>query len=75
MTTIRDMGAIPGKMNQWQKKTEKGSIAGPRIVKANSFITSNNGVPEMAPKLNFLESFVAGGQFAERVTTLGELRK
>ena len=30
VTTIRDMGAIPGKMNQWRRKVESGSIPGPR---------------------------------------------
>ena len=75
VTTIRDVAAFPKKINQWRKKIESGRSPGPRVIPTNSFNTSTNGVPEMAPKLNFLESFIAGGQFAERITTPAEAKR
>lgn len=67
VTTVRDMGAFPTKIQRWRKEINAGAAVGPRIVTANSFITSKKGVPEMAPRLNFAEAFIAGGQFVERV--------
>lgn len=69
VTTVRDMGAFPAKIQRWRKKINSGAVTGPRIVTANSFITSMTGVPEMAPTLNFLEAIMAGGQFVERLET------
>jgi imidazolonepropionase-like amidohydrolase len=69
VTTVRDMGAFPAKIQRWRKKIDNGAVIGPRIITANSFITCKTGVPEMAPTLNFLEAIMAGGQFVERVKT------
>jgi imidazolonepropionase-like amidohydrolase len=69
VTTVRDMGAFPAKIQHWRKKINAGKAVGPRIVTANSFVTSRNGVPEMAPRLNSVEAMIAGGQFVERVET------
>jgi imidazolonepropionase-like amidohydrolase len=69
VTTVRDMGAFPKKINQWRKKIDSGKVIGPRIVPSHSFITSKNGVPEMAPALNFVEAMITGGQFVERLET------
>ncbi len=67
VTTIRDVGAFPRKINRWRKKIDRKEAAGPRILTATSFITSHGGVPEMAPTLNFFEELIAGGQFVERI--------
>jgi len=67
VTTVRDVGAFPGKINKWRKKINRKEAVGPRILTTTSFITSKGGVPEMAPTLNFFEAFIAGGQFVERI--------
>ncbi len=69
VTTVRDLGAFPAKIQWWRKKIDSGAVIGPRIITANSFVTSKNGVPEIAPTLNFVEAIMAGGQFVERVKT------
>ncbi|MBC2717794.1 MAG: amidohydrolase family protein [Desulfobacteraceae bacterium] len=67
VTTVRDVGAFPKKIIKWRDQINSGKIAGPRILTTTSFITSPDGVPEMAPTLNFFESIIAGGQFVERL--------
>ena len=74
VTTVRDMGAFPKKIMKWRKKIESGKALGPRIMSVLSFITSFGGVPEMVPTLNPVESFIAGGQFAERLKTPEEIK-
>jgi imidazolonepropionase-like amidohydrolase len=75
VTTVRDVAAFPKKIKRWRAKIDTGEAIGPRILTTNSFITSKNGVPEMAPTLNPIESFIAGGQFVERVSTPEEVKK
>ena len=75
VTTIRDLGAFAKKIQNWRRRIDAGEAIGPRILTANSFITSRNGVPEMAPTLNFIEALMAGGQFVERVDTPGEVNE
>ena len=67
VTTVRDVGAFPKKIIKWRDQINNGKITGPRILTTTSFITSHDGVPEMAPTLNFFESMIAGGQFVERL--------
>jgi len=67
VTTVRDVGAFPKKIIKWRDQINSGKITGPRILTTTSFITSPDGVPEMAPTLNFFESLMAGGQFVERL--------
>lgn len=67
VTTVRDVGAFPKKIIKWRERINNHQIIGPRILTATSFITSQDGVPEMAPTLNFIESLIAGGQFVERL--------
>jgi len=67
VTTIRDVGAFPRKINKWREKINRQEAVGPRILTTCSFITSEGGVPEMAPTLNLLEALIAGGQFVERI--------
>ena len=67
VTTVRDVGAFPKKIIKWRDQINSGKSLGPRILTTTSFITSPDGVPEMAPTLNFFESLIAGGQFVERL--------
>jgi imidazolonepropionase-like amidohydrolase len=67
VTTVRDVGAFPKKINSWRKNINRKKVIGPRILTATSFITSEGGVPEVAPTLNFIEAIIAGGQFVERI--------
>jgi len=62
------MGAFPKKINKWRRNIDGRKVVGPRVITATSFITSRDGVPEMAPTLNFFEAFMAGGQFVERLS-------
>lgn len=75
VTTIRDLGAFPKKIQRWRKKIDRGEIAGPRILTSHSFVTSKDGVPEMVPTLNPFAAYVAGGQFVERLSTPEEVRR
>ena len=74
VTTVRDVGAFPNKMRKWRQKINSGKAVGPRIMSSYSFITSPNGVPEMAPTLNFFEKLMAGGQFVERLSDPAKAR-
>ncbi len=74
VTTVRDVGAFPKKILRWRDRIESGKATGPRIMSSLSFITSHSGVPEMVPHLNPVESFITGGQFAERVETPEEVK-
>jgi imidazolonepropionase-like amidohydrolase len=75
VTTVRDVGAFPKKINTWRKKINRKKVIGPRILTSTSFITSEGGVPEVAPTLNFIEAIIAGGQFVERIESPEEAVK
>jgi imidazolonepropionase-like amidohydrolase len=75
VTTVRDMAAFPRKIERWREKINSGKAIGPRILTAKSFITSTDGVPEMAPTLNPIEALITGGQFVERLSTPDEVRR
>ena len=75
ITTVRDMGAFAKKIISWRNRIESGNDVGPRVLTPLSFITSIGGVPEMAPKLNPVESLIAGGQFVERCQEPEQVRK
>jgi imidazolonepropionase-like amidohydrolase len=75
VTTVRDVASFPKKIESMRKRVDAARIAGPRVLTAKSFITSKDGVPEMAPTLNPVEAFIAGGQFVERLSTPDEIRR
>lgn len=75
VTTVRDVGAFPQKITAWRKKINLKKVIGPRILTATSFITSEGGVPEVAPTLNYIEALIAGGQFVERIGSPDEALK
>jgi hypothetical protein len=68
VTTIRDAASFPRKIIKWRKNIESGRVVGLRILTTLSFITSPEGVPEMAPTLNPVAALITGGQFVERLT-------
>lgn len=74
VTTVRDMAGIPGVIQKLRREVEDGSVQGPRIFCANSFIGPRGGFPDMAPHFNPIQRLVMGGQFAERVSTPAEAR-
>jgi imidazolonepropionase-like amidohydrolase len=75
VTTIRDVGAFPKKIQSFRSKVDGWELPGPRILCTNSFISTPTGPPEGVPHLNPAVEFFMGGQFVERVTTPVEVRK
>jgi imidazolonepropionase-like amidohydrolase len=75
VTTVRDMAGIPGLLARCVSEVDSGNWPGPRIVRANSFITCPHGYPDMAPDFNRLQKWILGGQFAERVSSPREARE
>jgi imidazolonepropionase-like amidohydrolase len=49
VTTIRDMGALPGLLHMLIRDIEKGNIPGPRVVYCNSILNVMGGHPEIPP--------------------------
>lgn len=49
VTTIRDMGALPGLLHRHLKRIAKGSLAGPRVVHCNAFMNVRGGHPDIDP--------------------------
>jgi imidazolonepropionase-like amidohydrolase len=49
ITTIRDMGAMPGLLHDNLKLIEKKELAGPRVVYCNSFTNIKGGHPDIDP--------------------------
>jgi imidazolonepropionase-like amidohydrolase len=74
VTTVRDMGALPGLMQRVKRWVQGGKVVGPRIVCSNSIITCPGGYPEYVPVYSLLFSLFVGGQMAERVSTPDRVR-
>ncbi|MBN1571731.1 MAG: amidohydrolase family protein [Deltaproteobacteria bacterium] len=74
VTTVRDVGAFPKKIQGFRDRVNAGDLPGPRILCANSFISTPTGPPEGVPHLNPAVEFFMGGQFVERITTPEEVR-
>lgn len=75
VTTVRDVGAVPGMIQKLIDWVEKGKVVGPRILRANSMILPPGGCPEMVPTFPLLARLLLGGQFAERVNTPTKIRQ
>lgn len=75
VTTVRDAGAFPRKMNYFKTKVEKGELQGPRVITTNSAITPPKGCPDWVPYFNPLVKVLMGGQYAERPMTPTEVKK
>ena len=79
VTTVRDVGGFPGKINKFKSKVEKNEIPGPRVISSLSMIAARKGEqlgwPVFSPYLKNPIKAMIGGNFAERPTTLGEIRE
>lgn len=74
VTTVRDTGATSGLIRQVIRWVEKGTVIGPRIVRANSFLTAPGAMPEHIPTFPFPLKLLLGGQAVERLRTPEEVR-
>lgn len=79
VTTVRDVGGFPGKINKFKSKVDKNEIPGPRLISSLSMIAARKceqlGWPVFSPYLKNPIKGMIGGNFAERPTTLGEIKE
>lgn len=77
VTTVRDVGGFPGKINKFKSKVDKNEIPGPRVISSLSMIAARKGEqlgwPVFSPYLKNPIKGMIGGNFAERPTTTGEI--
>ena len=77
VTTVRDVGGFPGKINKFKSKVDKNEIPGPRLISSLSMIAARKGEqlgwPVFSPYLKNPIKRMIGGNFAERPTTTGEI--
>jgi imidazolonepropionase-like amidohydrolase len=79
VTTVRDLGGFPGRIEELRGRADRNEIEGPRIISSLSPIAARRdgtlGAPERAPYFtNPLVKWVLGGNYAERPTTAEEVR-
>ncbi len=79
VTTVRDMGGFPGKINTFRALSDAGVIPGPRIISSLSPIAARKGndlgAPEKAPYFsNPVITWLLGGNYAERPRNTDEIR-
>jgi imidazolonepropionase-like amidohydrolase len=80
VTTVRDVGGFPKKINKYHNLSEKNEIPGPRVISSLSPIASRRGkvlgAPEQAPYFtNPALKWLLGGNYAERPQTVEEIRE
>ena len=80
VTTVRDVGGFPGKINKYRDLSDRNEIPGPRVISSLSPIAARRGdklgAPEKAPYFkNPLIKWILGGNYAERPTTVAEIKK
>jgi imidazolonepropionase-like amidohydrolase len=79
VTTVRDVGGFPGKINIFRSKADKNEIPGPRVISSLSMIAARKGEqpgwPVHSPYLKGAIKKMMGGNFAERPTTLVEIKE
>ena len=79
VTTVRDVGGFPGKINKFKSKVDKNEIPGPRVISSLSLIAARKGEqlgwPVPSPYLKDPIKRVMGGNFAEGPTTIGEIKE
>jgi imidazolonepropionase-like amidohydrolase len=79
VTTVRDVGGFPGKINKFKSMVDKNEIPGPRLISSLSMIAARKGEqlgwPVFSPYLKNSIKAMIGGNFAERPTTLGEIKE
>jgi imidazolonepropionase-like amidohydrolase len=79
VTTVRDVGGFPGKINKFKSKVDKNEIPGPRLISSLSMIAARKGKqlgwPLLCPYLKNPAKQMIGGNFAERPTSTGEIKE
>lgn len=80
VTTIRDMGGFPAKINRFRALSDTNEIPGPRVTSSLSPIAARKGkvlgAPENAPYFtNPVLKWFLGGNYAERPETVEEVRE
>jgi len=80
VTTVRDVGGFPGKINKYRRLSDKNEIPGPRVISSLSPIAARKGdllgAPEKAPFFtNPVMKWFLGGNYAERPQTVEEIRE
>lgn len=80
VTTVRDVGGFPGKINKYRNLSDKNEIPGPRVISSLSPIAARKdavlGAPEKAPYFtNPVIKWLLGGNYAERPQTAEEIRE
>ena len=80
VTTVRDVGGFPGKINEFKSKADKNEIPGPRVISSLSMIAARKGEqlgwPVFIPYIkNPQIKEIFGGNFAERPATTGEIKE
>jgi imidazolonepropionase-like amidohydrolase len=73
VTTVRDVGGFPAKINRFRASADRNQIPGPRVVSSLSPIAAREGgvlgAPEVAPHFtNPVLKWILGGNYAERPT-------
>ncbi len=80
VTTVRDVGGFPGKINKFRELSDRNEIPGPRVISSLSPIAAREGdrlgAPEKAPyfKNPFIKWFL-GGNYAERPVNVKEIEQ
>ncbi len=80
VTTVRDVGGFPGKINKFRLLADANEIPGPRVISSLSPIAARKGdvmgAPEKAPYFkNPVLTWLLGGNYAERPETVEEIRE
>jgi imidazolonepropionase-like amidohydrolase len=80
VTTARDLGGFPDRICTVRRQADRNEIAGPRVITSLSPIAARRdgalGAPEKAPYFtNPVIKWVLGGNYAERPTTVPEIRE
>ncbi len=80
VTTVRDVGAFPGKMHKFRAMADANEIPGPRVISSLSPIAAREGdefgAPGHAPYFtNPVVKWILGGNYAERPRNVEEIEE
>ena len=75
VTTVRDVGAVPGWMKLCRSMLAKDPLMGPRVLTTNSAITAPGGCPDWVPYFSPLTKLITGGGYKESPATPAQAEK